>query len=143
MQVILVVLKRDSFYWHTCENQNRKALNPTQKAVIPLESSPNRQPDFSHPEGWIEGAEWIYAGASPIVPGNCSCPSSRFHLDWYKRVYVPEAYRHSIGILDTNGDLIMHLGRYGNFDNATGGKDGYKPGSEDICFIAPRYIRWY
>lgn len=110
------------------------------KSIIPLEPPPNRQPDFSNPEGWIEGAEWIYAGASPIVPGSCSCPSSRFHMDWYKRVYVPEAYRHSIEILDTNGNLIMHLGRYGNFDNAPGDKDGCKFGGEDICFIAPRYI---
>ena len=109
-------------------------------AIVPMGQLPGREPDFSHPDGWIEGAEWIYAGASPIVPGGCSCPSSRFHLDWYKRVYVPEMYRHSIGILDTNGNLITHSGRYGNFDDAPGGKNGCKPGSEEICFIAPRYI---
>ena len=109
-------------------------------AIIPIDTTPKRSPDFSHPDGWVEGVEWMYAGASPIVPGGCSCPSSRFHLDWYKRAYVPEMYRHAIGILDTNGNLIMHLGRYGNFDTVPGGKDGCKPGSEDIRFTAPRYI---
>ena len=66
--------------------------------------------------------------------------SSRFHLDWYKRVYVPEMYRHAIGILDANGNQILHLGRYANFDGAPGGKDGCKPGETDIGFTAPRYI---
>ena len=56
------------------------------------------------------------------------------------RAYVPEMYRHAIGIVDTNGNLIMHLGRYGNFDTVPGGKDGCKPGSDDIRFTAPRYV---
>jgi hypothetical protein len=38
-------------------------------------------------------------------------------LDWYKRSFVPEMYRHSIGILDTNGNLICHVGQYGNLDD--------------------------
>ena len=48
----------------------------------------------------------------------CSCPSSRFHLDWHKRCYVPEAYRHTIGIVDTNGNLVYRFGRFGNLDDA-------------------------
>ena len=60
----------------------------------------------------MEKAEWIYAGASPIIASGCSCPTQRFHLDWFKRSFVPEAYRHSLGVLDTNGNLIMHLGKY-------------------------------
>jgi hypothetical protein len=112
-------------------------------AIVPLEQPPARQVDAGgrkSGEAWIEGAEWLYAGASPIVPGGCSCPSQRAHLDWYKRSYVPEAYRNSIGILDTNGNLIMHLGRYANFDTAPGGRDGAKPGDTDIGTTAPRFI---
>jgi hypothetical protein len=86
------------------------------KAVIPLDPLPDRPMELQG--AWVKGAEWLYAGASPIVSGGCSCPSMRHHLDWYKRSYVPEAYRHSIAILDTNGNLIMHPGRYGNFDSA-------------------------
>jgi DNA-binding beta-propeller fold protein YncE len=92
----------------------------------PLDERPDRPPDV-FPDGagdtqpaWIEGAEWVYAGASPVVTlaAICSCPKQNFHLDWFKRSYVPEAYRHSIGILDTSGNLILHLGRFGNFDDA-------------------------
>jgi hypothetical protein len=110
-------------------------------AVVPLEPLPERPPElWRGAPNWIEGAEWLYAGDSPIVEGGCECPSSRPHLDWYKRSYVPEAYRHSIGILDANGNLIMHLGRYGNFDSASGAKSLIPVGGDDIGAFLPRYI---
>jgi len=111
-------------------------------APVRMDEAPNRPPDLaqSGEKAWVEGAEWMYAGASPIVPGGCVCPAQRLHLDWYKRVYVPEAYRHSFAILDTNGNLLMHVGRYGNLDSAPGGKDGCKPGETDIGMTAVRYI---
>ena len=88
----------------------------------------------------MEGAEWIYAGAGPLTSVGCSCPRQHLGLDWYKRTYVPEAYRHSIGILDTNGNLIMHLGQYGNFDDAPGGRNGAKPGGGNIGIMSVRFI---
>jgi hypothetical protein len=127
----------------------RKCKVLLSKAVVPLQTVPKRSPevlgmDFSHGgtgvPGWVEGKEWLYAGASPIVATGCTCPVQRLHLDWYKRVYVPEAYRHSVGVLDTNGNLIMHLGRYGNFDDAPGGKNGAKPGDTDIGMFQVRMI---
>jgi hypothetical protein len=65
----------------------------------------------------VENAEWFYAGASSIVFTNCECPTLRFSTDWYKRTFVPEVYRHSIGVLDTAGNLVMHVGTYGNADS--------------------------
>lgn len=115
-------------------------------APIPLDEKPKRPADLMSVEFpdvfgkqlwcWVEGAVWLYAGASPIVSTACSCPTQRLHLDWYKRVYVPEAYRHSFGVLDTAGNLIMHLGRYGNMDSA----NAMKPGTEDIRIFNPRCI---
>ncbi|MBA4386794.1 MAG: hypothetical protein C0404_02365, partial [Verrucomicrobia bacterium] len=98
------------------------------KSPIQLEQPPNRPADvvtmgfynaYSKDSlAWIENAEWIYGGISPVVDSSgCTCPTSRFFLDWFKRSFVPEAYRHSIGIVDTSGNLIMHLGRYGNYDS--------------------------
>jgi sugar lactone lactonase YvrE len=92
------------------------------KAPVRMDQPPDRPAELGGIYGedsrcWVEGAEWLYAGASPIVQGGCSCPTMRFHTDWHKRTFVPEAYRHSIGILDANGNLIMHLGRYGKFDD--------------------------
>jgi hypothetical protein len=110
-------------------------------APIPLEEPPARPPELAAGYGetgpvWVEGAEWMYAGASPTVCVTCSCPTHRAHLDWYKRSYVPEAYRHSIGILDTNGNLVMHLGSYGNHDDAL----AMKPGTTDIRQTVVRFI---
>jgi len=114
------------------------------KSKIPADELPDRPADLAWPPAgsggayhrentwtWAEGAEWLYAGASPIVASHCDCPQMRVWLDWYKRSFVPEAYRHSIGVLDTNGNLITHIGQYGNFDSGNGpgsqvpaGKDG-------------------
>jgi hypothetical protein len=112
---------------------------------------PNRAPDTVTDLGgaqtgegnkiWFEGSEWLFAGASPIPAIQpCSCPQMRAHLDWYKRSYVPEAYRHSFAILDTNGNLIKHVGRYANFDTAPGAPGGCKPGSTDIGITCARFI---
>jgi hypothetical protein len=121
-------------------------------ATVPLDEFPARPPDLKtlnsvgvdrdnkRNDCWVEGAEWMYAGASPMVPSGCVCYKMRCHLDWYKRVYVPEGYRHSFAVLDTNGNLVMHMGRYANFDSAPGGKDGCKPGDTDIGITSSRFI---
>jgi hypothetical protein len=64
----------------------------------------------------------------------------RFHLDWYKRVFVPEAYRHSIGVLDTAGNLIMHIGSYGNFDSGDGPGSRVPVGGDGIGLTLPRFV---
>jgi hypothetical protein len=138
--------EKSDIFTSTLMKTKGKAKMVSVKAAIPMSEPPGRPPELTGGYGedssgvWVEGAEWFYAGAGPVVAGGCSCPSSRLHLDWYKRVYVPEAYRHSIGILDTNGNLIMHLGRYGNVDDAPGGKNGAKPGGEDVGIMLVRFI---
>ncbi len=131
-------------------NSDFKVLK--RNATVPLDTFPKRPTEFAtidfpndqHSKTgthcWIEGAEWLYAGEAPIISTGCTCPSSRFHLDWYKRTYLPESYRHSIGVIDTNGNLIMHIGRFANFDSAPGGKDGCRPGDTDIGMTNVRYI---
>jgi hypothetical protein len=109
-----------------------------EKAHTPLEPPPERPKDLSSSQGalWVEGADWLYAGVGPVAAVGCVCPSVRVHLDWYKRSYVPESYRHSLGILDTNGNLIMHLGRYGNHDDAL----AMKQGEPNVVLTLPRFI---
>jgi hypothetical protein len=111
------------------------------KAAVKLDPLPTRPVDWAgtglkSPATWVEGAYWMYPGATPTSRGGCTCPSSRPHLDWFKRSYVPEGYRHSIGILDTNGNLIMHMGSYGNHDDAL----AMKPDTEDVRLTLPRFI---
>jgi hypothetical protein len=111
-------------------------------AVIPLDPKPDRPQVLRHGAvgSWTENVEWLYAGASPIVSGGCSCPKQLFHADWYKRTFVPEAYRHSLGVVDANGNLIMHLGRYGNFDSGEGAKSKIPVGGDNIACFMPRFI---
>jgi hypothetical protein len=114
----------------------------TTNAPIPMDETPKRPPELESDRAklWAEGVEWLYAGASPIVAGGCVCPTQRLHLDWYKRTYVPESYRHSVGVLDTNGNLIMHLGKYGNYDSGFGTKSKIPVGGDNIAFYVPRFI---
>ncbi len=89
---------------------------------------------------WFEGAKWLYGGPSPIVYSGCSCPTMRFHTDWFKRTFVPEAYRHSIGVLDANGNLILHIGRYGNLDSGDGPKSRIPVGGDGIAMAFVRFV---
>jgi hypothetical protein len=109
----------------------RDVLFQREKARVTLDPLPGRPADMfavpnvggvSRSRVWVKGAEWMYAGASPHPIGDCQCPQLRAHLDWYKRSYVPETYRRSIGILDANGNFIMRVGRYGNYDSQLGPK---------------------
>ncbi|MFC1671698.1 hypothetical protein ACFL01_01050 [Planctomycetota bacterium] len=123
----------------------KKARMLSRNGPIPLEELPARPSDFmTRRDGtwkvWIEGAEWLYAGASPIVNGSCSCPTMRIHTDWYKRTFVPEQYRHSIGVVDTAGNLILHFGQYGNFDSGNGLTSKIPVGSDGIAFSDARMV---
>ncbi|MBA4386943.1 MAG: hypothetical protein C0404_03115 [Verrucomicrobia bacterium] len=118
------------------------------ESPIKLEPLPQRPADIGGfgstdtqgTRAWVEGAEWLYAGASPTISGGCSCPTQRLHVDWFKRVYVPEQYRHSIGILDTRGNLLLHVGQYGNFDSGEGAKSRIPVGGDGIAMSAVRFV---
>ena len=73
---------------------------------------------------WVEGAEWMYGGVGldgciPHWAPNCSCWNSRGALDLYARSFVTELGRSTVAVLDSNGSLIMRIGRYGNVDCGT------------------------
>jgi hypothetical protein len=51
---------------------------------------------------------------------SCVCLTSRLAVDGFGRVYVPDCFRFSVGMLDTNGNQIARIGRYGNADDCDG-----------------------
>jgi hypothetical protein len=118
-----------------------------EEAPTPMDEVPDRPAEMVEGAGgisdnriWTTGTDWIYAGAAPMPTGPCICPQLRTHLDWYKRSFVPEGLRHSIGVLDSNGNVIMHIGRYGNRDSGYGPKSLVKVPGDGITSVQIRYI---
>jgi hypothetical protein len=65
----------------------------------------------------VEGAEWVYPGVGFVHPtAPCQCWNARFALDTFGRTFAPESVRHQVAVLDSNGNLMMRIGRYGNVD---------------------------
>ncbi|MCX7805544.1 MAG: hypothetical protein N3A38_10195, partial [Planctomycetota bacterium] len=105
-----------------------RIVSSKKDAPIPLapDAAPKRPHDiakgFAGPS-WVEGAEWMYGGVgfggfnSAKGGGGCACWNARFALDLFARCFAPELNRFCIAILDTNGNLILRVGKYGNVDD--------------------------
>jgi hypothetical protein len=78
---------------------------------------PNLNATFLGSEAWIEGFEWMYSGVGISYAGSCQCWNSRFAVDYYGRVFAPENFRSQVAVLDTNGNLLMHIGQLGNVED--------------------------
>jgi hypothetical protein len=102
-----------------------KALDPGAVVVpFPKEQQPKRSPDLDTDyvfRGWVEGAEWYYGGVGNPggIKAGCDCwqKSAQFALDLYARSFAPEIDQFSVAVLDTNGNLILRVGQYGNVDD--------------------------
>jgi len=74
---------------------------------------------------WCQGARWRYRGFGLCANRTeswgdpaCSCMTSRFDMDDYGRLFVPDVFRFSIGVVDGAGNEIARFGAYGNADSA-------------------------
>jgi hypothetical protein len=66
---------------------------------------------------YVEGAEWVFPGVGWVPQYCCKCWNCRFAVDHFGRSFVPQHNRYQVAILDTNGNLIRQVGRYGNVDD--------------------------
>jgi len=94
------------------------------KAIVPLPDAlrPRRTLDVTRPGIWLQGAEWLFGpvGADGHYGsgGRCHCRvQGRFALDYFGRSFAPEVDRFRIVVLDSNGNVILRVGRYGNVDD--------------------------
>jgi hypothetical protein len=94
----------------------------TTELPMPADTRPKRPADFfRHGDMWAEGgAEWLYGGVGfAAFNGHlyCACEFSRFTLDYFGRSIAPESYQYAVAVLDSNGNLILRIGRCGNADD--------------------------
>ena len=75
----------------------------------------------------VEGAQWLFHGMGPTPDldisfgdGDCICTTSRLAADPFGRVFVPDVFRSCVWMLDTAGNRIARIGRYGNADDRDG-----------------------
>jgi len=65
----------------------------------------------------VVGADWLRPGFSTITvragPNHCNCASGRFDLDPFERLWIPDAIRSRIDVVDSNGNTILVVGRHG------------------------------
>ncbi|MFO7899082.1 MAG: hypothetical protein R6V58_08485, partial [Planctomycetota bacterium] len=121
----------------------------TKFAPIPLQKAqqPKRPPELGGraAEGWAEGVEWFYGGVGYANTG-CSCWHARFCLDDYARSFAPEVLHYSVAVLDTNGNLICRVGKYGNTDDGLplqkrGGPPSPRSiGGDEVGLMHPMYL---
>jgi hypothetical protein len=135
--------------------KSAKLLSAGQAPVpLPEEARPKRSADFQgFPTGtsWVEGADWFYGGVgytgnAAWDGGGCRCWNARFCLDYYARSFVPELRHFSCAVLDSGGNLILRLGRYGNADDgkplvAEGGPAGTRAiGGDEVGLFHAAYL---
>jgi hypothetical protein len=88
----------------------------------------------------LQNALLTFPGISPAPaagPWGCVCFSSRFDVDAFGRVFVPDLATFSVRVMDANANPIIRFGGYGNMD--CGGPASAIP-DPAIAFAWPQYV---
>ncbi len=129
---------------------------------IAMGAKPDRPPDVlawrDAGNSWVEdlpgpGPRWAFPGVGMDTQngaagsGKCHCVgNSRFTLDLFGRSFAPELARYDVVVLDTNGNAICRIGRYGNVDDgvplvkAGGPPNPQSLGGDEVALMAGRFV---
>lgn len=116
--------------------------NANAEIPLPQEQAPKKPQEVRGL--WALENEWIYggvgfAGFNSSLSGGCACWFSRFKLDYFARSIAPEPMQFSVAVLDSNGNLITRIGRYGNLDSA--GPNSKEPlGGDEVGLFHPCFV---
>jgi len=132
-----------SFFGHLPNGAKGAASPLTSAANAPAEAQ-SYWSGYLAREIKVKGAAWRYAGCG-IIPTSdvnwgdpaCVCMVSHLAADEYGRVYAPNPFRFSVEMLDTGGNHIARIGRYGNADSAGPGSRVPEP---EIAFAWPAFV---
>jgi hypothetical protein len=130
--------------------QKNKVVSSNDRAPVPLPESerPARKPELQNGtlhSAWVEGAQWLFGGVgfagfnASQAGGGCACWFSRFSLDYFARSIAPEPSHFSVAILDSAGNLITRVGRYGNVDSA-GARSLVPLGGDEVGLVHACYV---
>jgi DNA-binding beta-propeller fold protein YncE len=122
--------------------QGGRFLTNGAKAMSPLDKQPDGPAPVRGDTGgsWIEGAQWLFGGTpTGLIFLNCQCRQARFKTDYFGRSFVPEAWRYSVAVVDTAGNVVMRIGQYGNADSA-GPKSLVPLGGDEIGLFDAQFL---
>jgi hypothetical protein len=94
---------------------------------------------------WAENFDWLYGLVGyggfngSRVGGGCACWFVRFKLDYFARSFAPEPMQYSVSVLDSNGNLIVRVGKYGNADSC-GPKSKEPLGGDEVGLFHPSFV---
>ena len=120
-----------------------KFLGLSGEVPLPVELAPKRPKEIFNL--WVDSYEWAYGGVglagfnSKSNGGGCACWFARFKLDYFARSFAPEVTQFSVAVLDSNGNLITRIGRYGNVDSA-GPKSKEPLGGDEVGLFHPCFV---
>lgn len=118
--------------------------------VVKLDQLPGRPPEFTaYGWGnlWSRNMFWAYPGYDQMhfLGGGgypCLCATCRFDTDPYGRSFVPKAYQFCVGVVDTNGNPVCEIGRFGNPDSPAMKRGEADVGLAHCSFLATESDRW-
>jgi len=65
-----------------------------------------------------QSALWTYNGVPGQTYGSCTCHNVRCDMDYWARAWIPANHLYSVMVIDSNGNRVARIGRYGNVDDA-------------------------
>lgn len=121
-----------------------KALTVNGSVPLTKNEIPQRPADVSMGSSkfWVNGAEWFYGGvgfAGKNTGIGCACFNARMAFDYLNRSFAPELERYSVAVLDSAGNLICHIGKYGNIDSQ-GPKSKNAIGGDEVTMVHGAYL---
>jgi hypothetical protein len=85
----------------------------------------------------LPGSLWAYGGIVGQTGAGCGCGHVRVVIDGWARNWIPANHLCSVTVIDSNGNRIARLGRYGNVDDT---EADLKAGKDGLRFCWPRAV---